>query len=379
MSILFMMPNWVKPSEVWMQRMIEQLQDDISLIASENAESSWRGKIEGYHLSPDPVSNIWWDRAFRSIGFYKKSREEALVSLAHKIGIDKVVVNYATYAVKKLALIEKLNADVFIHCHGWDVAFDGCQDDPPHSPLHTSDYPKQLVEISKKFRFIANSNYTREKLISIGVNENRISLKYFGVEKIGSVTIKENKKVHILYLGRLIDCKGADIILKAFNVMRDNGFPAKLTIAGDGPLRVTCELLRQESKYMKDINIIGEVSRDKATELFSNSDIFTAHNRLGPITKREEAFGVSFIEAMSAGLPVVAGYSGGVPEIVLDGETGYLVDQNDIESHAKKLAELVSNPALRRKMGEAGRLRVAEHFNQEQEKNMFRRILGLST
>lgn len=373
-----MMPNWIKPSEVWMQRMIEQLQDDIILIASENAESSWRSKIEGYRLSPDSESKAWWYMPVRSIGFHKKSREETLISLVRKRRINKVVVNYATYAVRKLALLEKLDADIFIHCHGWDVAFDGYQDDPPHLPLHKSDYPKQLVEISKNFRFIANSNYTKDKLISIGINEKRIALKYFGVEKMMPIEIKGDKTVNILYLGRLIDCKGADIILKAYNVMRDNGFFANLTIAGDGPLRVTCELIRQDSKYMKDINIIGEVSRDKATELFANSDIFTAHNRLGPLTKREEAFGVSFIEAMSAGLPVVAGRSGGVPEIILDGKTGYLIDQNDVDSHAKKLSELVSNPDLCRKMGEAGRLRVAEHFNQEQEKNTFRRILGLS-
>jgi phosphatidylinositol alpha-1,6-mannosyltransferase len=129
---------------------------------------------------------------------------------------------------------------------------------------------------------------------------------------------------------------------------------------------------------MKDINIIGEVSRDKAIELFKHADIFTAHNRVGPLTKREEAFGVCFIEAMSAGLPVIAGRSGGVPEIVLDGKTGYLIDQNDVESHANKLADLVNNPDLRKKMGEAGRLRVAEKFSLEQEKASIRKILGLN-
>jgi len=110
----------------------------------------------------------------------------------------------------------------------------------------------------------------------------------------------------------------------------------------------------------------------------SEADIFTQHNIQGEITRQSEAFGVSIIEAMAHGLPVVCTKHGGVIESVVDGETGFMCDPGDIEAQADAFLKLANNIELRQNMGDAGRKRVAEYFNPEQEALQLREIMNIS-
>src|SRR5690606_33177261 len=122
-------------------------------------------------------------------------------------------------------------------------------------------------------------------------------------------------EVQILYLGRLVDCKGPDLTIQAFSLACEQGLRGKLTIAGDGPLLAECEQLRAVSPFAHCIQLLGSVDEPTAERLRTEADIFTAHNRKGPYTNQEEAFGVSFVEAMAAALPIVSGANGSLPEL----------------------------------------------------------------
>jgi colanic acid/amylovoran biosynthesis glycosyltransferase len=184
--------------------------------------------------------------------------------------------------------------------------------------------------------------------------------------------------MNILYLGRLVDCKGPELVIRAFEQACDRGMDAMLTIAGDGPLRLTCELLRARSPYAGRIEFLGEVDRAAGVQLREKADVFCAHNCLGPITLQEEAFGVAFVEAMAAGLPVVTGRNGSLPEIMEDGKQGILVEPGNVKAQAEAFLRLANDPALRQQMGRSGWERAGQLFSSQQEIARLREILGVA-
>jgi glycosyltransferase involved in cell wall biosynthesis len=101
---------------------------------------------------------------------------------------------------------------------------------------------------------------------------------------------------------------------------------------------------------------IGVLDRDGLIGAYRAADLY-----VWPAVK--EAWGMSFLEAQAAGLPVVAGRSGGVPGVVADGETGLLTPEGDIDAFAAAVRVMIENPARRIAMGEAAMRRVAEHHD----------------
>ena len=176
-----------------------------------------------------------------------------------------------------------------------------------------------------------------------------------------------------------MDFKGPDIVIRAFEKACSMGFDGELIMAGDGPLRVTCELLIAHSPFKKRIRLLGAVNSDKGRKLMEEADIFTAHNCIGPLSGQEEAFGVTTIEAMAAGVPVINAKSGSIPELIEDGVSGILVQPSDIDGHAKAFMRLQSDTKLRLAIASNAWERVQSNFTREQESRNLRSILGLDT
>jgi len=121
--------------------------------------------------------------------------------------------------------------------------------------------------------------------------------------------------------------------------------------------------------------LIGWVDKVQAENLYRNADIFTAHNKKDKNTNQVEAFGVTIIEAMSYGLPVITGKSGGVTDSVVNNETGYLIEPGDLNEHAQKFFDLYQDKNLRKEMGKKARLRIKEKFSPDNERENFYKIL----
>ena len=101
--------------------------------------------------------------------------------------------------------------------------------------------------------------------------------------------------------------------------------------------------MASSSRYSADIFLPGIEDHVAVQGRFAKASLFTMHSIKGAQSGQEEAFGVAFLDAMSHGLPVVTGNSGGVSEIVNEGITGFLVTPGDIEAHADRMAQLISN------------------------------------
>ena len=141
---------------------------------------------------------------------------------------------------------------------------------------------------------------------------------------------------------------------------------------------MTCELLRARSPIADKITMTGAVDAVTGEQLRNVAHVFTAHNCTGPITNQEEAFGVSIVEAMAAGLPIVSARNGSLPEIVDHGVNGYLVDPGNVDEHAQALLTLYENPSLRASMGHESWSRARQHFTIQDEIRSLQRILEMT-
>lgn len=377
MRIAFVMKNYCAPSELWLQRQIEMLQDQIAFIAVlDNHKKAWRGIIPVVSLKYRPI----YKRLLAKFGFIKKESItdrycKRLSAALFEHQADVVFVQYLSVSHDLKSLLLDINLPIVIHTHGYDITWDLKSRDTGEK-IYNNDYIEFARVISQKATYIANSEYSKNKIQEIGIPPSKVVVKRFGVPLEGAKPIiRKTAGVKILYLGRLIEVKAPDLVIKAFELACNNGLDGELIIAGGGNLEGACKELRERSKYKEKIKLLGYVSAEEGIKLRSMCDIFTAHNCKSTATNQEEAFGVSIIEAMSAGLPVVTGRSGGVVDSIIDGVTGFLITPGDIEEHADKLLELATNPGLRAAMGGNAVKRIQDYFSLEGEKQSLINIL----
>lgn len=376
MSILWVMPNYAAPSEAWMDRLLEAVAPELKAIACNDApESFWRGRVPVVRLAAPPSLP---ERGLRKLGWsFPSAGMRRLGRLLRDPALATVVVHYCDYAVQYMELLRACGKRIFVFCHGIDVTWDMRRWDTAEA-YHPAGYGDCVRELARlpHLRFVANSRNTCGRLSAIGVPEDRVTLRYFGSPDAGVVSERSAEgPVRILYAGRLVDAKGPDLVIQAFERLCALGVDARLTMVGDGYLQPFCRLLRERSPFRERIQLVGAASAARVQEELRRADVFTMHSQRGPLTNQEEAFGVCFLEAMAAGLPVVTGRSGGVDEIVVDGETGILFASGDVAAHTAALQRLCSDGAERRRLGEAGLARARACFPAAQDGPVLRNLL----
>jgi len=377
-GILFFVPNWEKPSELWLNRMIFNIEDMVIGIVCPNQKSHlWGNKIPGISTALNNNYFIKMVKKILSKTLFKKLSNYILLKKINSNNVNAVSIHYLTLAVTYLNVVLKIQKPVYIHCHGYDVTWDLMDSTNPQEKIHPDDYIEKVKKLAESSFFIANSFNTLNNLKKIGISEDRIYVCNYGIPISNYIRKKHSDELTILYLGRLVDFKGPELVIMAFDLACKKGLNARLLLAGDGPLKITCELLKRNLECGHKINILGEMSWEQGQALFLVADIFTAHNRKGPLTNQEEAFGASIVEAMAAGIPVITGKNGGCIETVVQNETGILVEPGDIEAHAEAFLLLGNNPDLRNKMGEKGRERVKLNYSPESERKRLIEIFDL--
>lgn len=375
--IVVIAPSRPKYSEIWMQRMNQMLAPQLVFIALCDRDER---ALPNQGFESHTIRNRSWLPLRLALELNRKGLVKKVSKLLDQYRRGQtltVMCHYLTTAVHLRELWQQPGLRCVVHCHGHDVTWDRRSELLPFLPAHGYRYQQHVSALVGKIELIANSHITRQVLLSAGFPRHDIHLKHLGIDSSAVETHfhRERRKLQVVFLGRMIDCKGPIETLRAFEKACDRGFKGSLHFAGDGPLRKPCQRLAKLSHHADNIQFYGAVSHDFAMQLLANGDICSAHNKRSPITGQEEAFGVSIIEAMAHGLPVVTGRSGGVVESIIHGKTGLLVTPGDVDAHADALLNLFEQPDQRSKMGKAARQRVVEHFDIKREQTQLKKIL----
>lgn len=164
----------------------------------------------------------------------------------------------------------------------------------------------------------------------------------------------------LLSVGRLVDKKGYPVLLAACRLLEEQGLAVRLTLAGDGPRRRALE--RQAHALGLQVTFLGHVPHREVPRLYREADLFILPCRVDSRGDRD-ATPTVLKEALALEVPVVSTSVSGVPELVIPGETGWLVPPEDPAALAAAIREALADPAEARRRAKAGRELVAREFN----------------
>lgn len=216
--------------------------------------------------------------------------------------------------------------------------------------------------------FLAVSEHWKEKLICLKCNPEKIKVHRMGIDleefKYVEREIPPGKDVKLLTIGRLVEKKGHEYAIQAVAriVRKNKNRNIEYTIAGDGPLRNRLKSLVLELGMENHIKFLGDVEKKETIALYRQADIFL----LPSVTASDgdqEGIPVVLMEALATGLPAIATYHSGIPELINDRKTGFLVPEKDISALAQALDYVLENPQECSVIGREGRKLVEEKFN----------------
>ncbi len=217
--------------------------------------------------------------------------------------------------------------------------------------------------------FLTNCDFFRNKAISIGCPPEKIKVNRSGLDgdrfTYQPCSLPEDGWIQIATIGRLVEKKGIEYVIRALAQLIPTYPQIRYKIVGEGPLRNHLSELIQELNLTNNVELMGWRNETEIVDILSKTQIFVAPSITAADGNQDAPINV-LKEAMAIGLPVVSTYHGGIPELVEDGKSGFLVPEKDASALADKLSYLIEHPELWSSMGQAGREYVLQHYNLRQ-------------
>jgi phosphatidyl-myo-inositol dimannoside synthase len=180
----------------------------------------------------------------------------------------------------------------------------------------------------------------------------------------------------VVCVSRLVPRKGQDALIRALPAIRRRVPGARLLLGGGGPDRDRLTRLAGMAGVREAVVFTGSVPWEELPGLYAAGDVFAMPSRTRRGGLDVEGLGMVYLEASAVGLPVVGGDSGGAPDAVREGETGYVVDGRDVTALADRVATLLGDPEQARRMGAAGRAWVEREWRWDTQADRMRDLLA---
>lgn len=185
------------------------------------------------------------------------------------------------------------------------------------------------------------------------------------------------KRPTVISVGRLVHRKGQDRLIEAMPKVLESIPDVALVLVGEGPYRKELDALVKKYDLNNHVFFIGRINFAELPSYICMGDVFAMPSRSRLFGLEVEGLGIVYLEASSCGLPVIGGASGGAPDAVLNGETGYVVDGNDLNAISTQIVKLLGDAKLRQKMGERGREWAIESWRWEIWSQEFNKALDI--
>ena len=307
---------------------------------------------------------------------YSLALAVALHDAVRKHELDLVHVHYAIpHATSAWVACEMLKGErdlkIVTTLHGTDITLVG---------LHPSFQAITQFSILRSHGLTAVSDFLkRETVRDFSVPESRIEVvpnfvdtRIYrpGLEPCHRATLAPDGEKIVMHISNFRPVKRVEDVVEIFARVLGE-IPSRLVLVGDGPDLPRARVKVEELGIRDRVVFLGEYT--PVQELLSCSDLFL-------LPSMSESFGLAALEAMACGSPVVASRVGGLPEVIMDGETGYLCEAGDIDEMAAASIKILSDDKHRKELSDAGRAFAVKHFSSEcivpQYEEYYRRILG---
>ncbi|SDC82940.1 Glycosyltransferase involved in cell wall bisynthesis [Algoriphagus faecimaris] len=300
----------------------------------------------------------------RRLGLLQKPLDQLYFSdYLKKKKIDLIFANYGPAGAKVAPVVKNIGIPLIVHFHGFDASV-------REIISNNREAYKEMFTIAKSI--IVVSEAMKHDLINLGAPENKIKKIIYAPNSNFLKIIPDYYSNQLLSIGRFVEKKAPYLTLMAYKLAKGKCPKLKLKFIGDGPLLSICRDLAK-SLHIKDIEFSGVFNRKEIQNEMSNSFCFIQHSKRAE-NGDKEGTPVSILEAMAAGLPVISTNHAGIPEIVIDGQNGFIVEEGDVEAMAEKMIQLHVDRKLAEIFGKKGKSTIEQNHNST---NYFKNINAL--
>ena len=304
-----------------------------------------------------PLPRVIWQMLTRDTRAYRRLLEGHRPALIH--------AHFGVNGVYALPLARRLGIPLVTSFHGFDATL------ATPAFLGSPEWAQYRFRRARLARdgalFLCVSEYVRDRVVALGFPAARTRVHYIGVdtETIRPATTHRSRPT-VLHVARLVEKKGTADLIAAFAAVVQRVPEAELQIVGEGPLEQRLRRQVERLGLAGAVQFLGAQPHAAVLERVAQAWVLA----LPSVQARSgdaEGLGMVLLEAAASGVPAVATRHGGIPEVVVDGETGRLCAEHDVGALAAALTGLLRDDGLRRRLGEAARARALRHFNLQRQ------------
>lgn len=348
-----------KPDDEPRHPQFERLRAEVETLPYSKEINPWQEVFPGGAIRGDLIESI--RSAMRELEGVEISRFPALLAEAiylrrrcSELGIDHVHVHFATDSAITAMLLHDLGGPTYsVTAHAKDI-------------YRSTVDPRLLSRVFERSAFIvtvcdANVRWLSDLVSPEALKHVRRLYNGIDLETFAPAT-EPRMENEILAVGRLVEKKGFDVLLKALALLRDRHVPFRATIAGQGDRQAELQALAAELNLGERVTFSGPVDQGRVRTMMLEATLFCLPCVTGEDGNRD-ALPTVLLEALAVGLPCISTPVTGIPEILGGGEAGIIVPERDVEATADAIAKMLTDKAVREQFTARGVERARELFN----------------
>ncbi len=282
-------------------------------------------------------------------------------------GVEVMMGEFLDVSLPIFEIVRDMGIPFYVHSHGYDMS----------ERLEDPMWREAYLAYNGAAGIITVSEFSRKRLIDIGLEPSLIKVVPYGIDILDAYSQRTSDTVNCFAVGRMVPKKAPLITIRAFEKASLECPNLHLDFIGNGVLFSAVEEYVEQNQLSDQITLHGSQPNDFVLDLMKKAEIFLQHSITDPQTGNEEGLPVAILEAMANGLPIVTSKHAGIPEAVISGVNGYLVNEGDENSMAHCIIDLYNDSAMREKLGRNSWLRAKENFSWEAERRQLIKIMNL--
>jgi colanic acid/amylovoran biosynthesis glycosyltransferase len=365
-TVLHSVPLWLPPTSPWLWNQVRFIPPPIvSHVAAERALHEDRFPIPRLHRFEDePLATRFAERALRKMGI--RRHLEFVVRTARAIGAEIVHSHWGDAGWRDVDAAGKSGARHVVSFYGKDVQFL-----PRRDPRWRSRYRDMFARVD---RVLCEGPHFAATLRELGCPDEKIRVQPLGVESDAIEAVPRRREpadaLAILVAASFREKKGIPDAVEAAGRLARSGVRSCMTIIGDAsddPRSLTEKARIEEAiarhRDVLPVRLLGYCTREELLREAYDHDVLLAPSREAEDGDTEGGAPVVLVDAAATGMPIVATRHADIPAVVIDGVTGLLAAERDVEALSELLGRIASEPGLAERLGTAGRARVEACFD----------------